>query len=125
MPTGFGVHQAAAVDFDAQAGGQIVCNQEFVGGVFQGEYRQVISQSLPVEDQLRAAEISVREQALIRRSAKRRAGKIEDEFLAIAKQGPKRTRIENRIASQALQLFNPFNTDFDIGSFRVVPKYFQ
>src|SRR5258708_4763963 len=125
MPPGFGVHQAGPVDLNSQAVCQIVCDQKFVGGILERKYRVIISHRLAIENQLRVAKACVSTQALIRIRTKRWAGEIEDEFGAITKESPKRTRVENRFASPRLQPLSPLNIDFDIRNFIVGAKHLQ
>src|SRR5579863_4089854 len=125
MSAGFGVDQAAAVDFNSQARCQVVGDQELIGWILERINRPVFLQGLAIQDYLRFPETGINPKTLIRMDTDTGAGKIEDEIAVRAKCLPYGAGIEYRFANPGSQFVRPTEINSDVRLSGFTSKLFQ
>src|SRR6266496_831619 len=114
MSTTFPIDQSAAVNFRPKAGRQMICDQQFIGGILQRSDRSILAQSFATKDQLRLTKIPVCTNSFVGVLAYVVAGEIKNKLLWFAKQGPERSRIKVPFPSPRAQPFGPLHCNFDV-----------
>src|SRR5262245_12610296 len=92
----FRVHQTTNVDFDSQASGQVVGDEEFIRGVFQRKNPPMSTQRFAAQQQLCFAKTAVNVQTLIGMDTHAWAGEIKNKFRGSVAQGPHCARVKGQ-----------------------------
>src|SRR6266496_4317525 len=90
---------------------KIICHQQFVGRVLQ--WPRMFGKQTAVESYFRGGEVA-RAHSLVWSWANGVAGKIENEFVILAKEFPDRARVKYGRAGTCFQLVVPSAGDFDV-----------